>query len=110
MSFQKPKTKGKVKQWSGDGAVKAAQKEISLADLRQKDIAQRLRWRPWVAFPLLGLLFVQNLIGLPILLVQAKSLGIGDVAIGSIVAATLAETAAIVHTIVKFLFSDIDYK
>ncbi len=104
-----PKTTGRKKAWSGDGVVKEAETEISLAELRKKDIKQRLKWRPWVAFPLLGLLFIQNGY-LPYVLAHAQAWHLGDVAIGSIVAATLVETAAIVHTIVKFLFSDIDYK
>lgn len=83
-----------------------------LAALRIKDVRWRIDTRPRVGWTIISLLIAQNV---------AVALGVAGAGITGqlpalvplflgIASATLVETAAIVQIVVKWLFSEIDYR
>lgn len=83
-----------------------------ILELEIRDKKQKLTARPWIGFALSGLLILQNYAVFGMAFVAYSQGKIEEMApvMSVICTATLFETAAIVHTMIKWIFSDMEYK
>ncbi|KAA0206877.1 hypothetical protein EDM68_00940 [Candidatus Uhrbacteria bacterium] len=93
-----------------DPKIKGAYNGIIL-DLEIKDKRQKLMARPMIGASLVTLLLVQNILVYYLLFIAYGEDNMKDLSpvLSIVCTATLIETAAIVHTIVKWIFSDMEY-
>lgn len=98
--------------WEKEGMRSESKHFSKLQEQRERDNEWKIKNRPIVGWTLLGLFLGQNfLVFLLIFIAYFQSkLGGLEVILGVIMTGTLAETAFGVKTIIKWMFSDIDYK
>jgi hypothetical protein len=109
-------TKEELGRFKNQGVIagddQAAQVGIDFSKLRHRDAEWRIKARPVVGGTFIVLLLLQNFLLAVLIggLAIAGDLSHSATLISVVTASTFAETAVIVRIVVKWLFSDIDYK